>query len=722
MEVLQLYNAILRRKWLIVEAVAFFMVAAAILTFVLPKQYQATTKLIVESSDTTNSILSDLGLEEMALSMSSSSDDMMDKIALATMRPVLEEVIWKLQLRDSKGALIQPEKLIVTNLLEEMLGAPRFSVSQAQGTAILLVTATADDAEKATLMADTLAKAYITQTENRARTETREARSFVAQQLTVIQSDLDRALGRIADAQKAEEVLDLDAEIKAAVSRVSDMLLQLEESVAATRALRAQISETETELGREDVNLVSPTSIASNAQVRDLRQLLTELRSKRHAELMEKTEQHPDVVLLDRQIKNAEQEMDHALLEQHELSPALSELKLKLAAEEERASELRSGITRITEEFSVYPDKMRQISQLELGAQAAEKLFMSLQEQAFQIAIAEALTVSDLRVVEPAKEPEKQYRPKLLVDLILGLVMGLMFGVGLVFVFEYLDDSVKTPEDVRQVWEIPQLGVIPRFGRKDESRLIVDLPAHDPVAEAFRTVRNSIAYATLDKPPRYIALTSSIPGEGKSTVCLNLAISLARDGKRVVVIDADFRRPTQHRFWPQASNHMGVTNVLLGEKELAEAIQDLPVPNLRLLAAGPLPSDPGKLVESLKMRQLMLDIARSCDIVLVDTPPIMVVNDAVVLGRQVDQLVLVAEAGKVSRKILHDLRLRTESAGLKPLGLIFNKLDTATRYGGYYRYYRDHYAPRDGTEKGRKRRSTGGEPGSGSGTVSGGAA
>ena len=717
MELLHLYNALIRRKWLVIQSVIFFFLAAAAVTFMLPKQYQATTKLIVESSDATSSILSDLGLEEVALSLSTSSDDMQNKIALATMRPVLEDVVWYLQLRDSDGRLLEPEKLVVGSFLDDMMAEPNVAVNQAQGTDVLMVMATSNDPEKSRLMADTLAQVYIDHSKERARRDAREARAFVSEQLTHVKVDLDNALASVADALRSEEVIDLESEVKAAVTRVSDMMLALESSVASIESLRAQIREEERTQELEGVALVSPASMAENSQIRELRETLGRLRQAREAELLEKTEQHPDVLLIDRQILAAETELELALQEQHELSPTIASLRSKLVGEQEKARETRAAIDRLTKQFGEYPDKMRRLSQLELAAEASEKLLISLQEQSFQIAIAEALTLSDLQFAEWAKAPERHSKPKLLVNLAAGLFMGLLFGMGLVFVFEYLDDSIKTPDELRSAWDVPQLGIIPRFGRRDEVRLIVDLPAHDPVAEAYRTVRNSIAYATLDKPPRYVAVTSAIPGEGKSTVSLNLAISMARDGKKVVVIDADFRRPTQHRFWPQTNNHKGVTNVLLGELELADAIQELPVPNLRLLAAGPLPSDPGRLVESLKMRQLLMDVARSCDLVVMDTPPIMVVNDAVVLSRQVDQLLVVVEAGKAARKVLSDLQTRLNASGLQPLGVILNKLDISGSYGGYYRYYRDHYSPHLGEERAgkKKRRAFAGSAGHGNG-------
>ncbi len=719
MEVLRLFHALIRRKWLLVEAVAFFLAAALLLTALLPRQYQATAKVIVESSDSTSSILSELGLEEMALSLTSSSDEMQDKLALAVLRPVLTEVVWKLQLRDDDGRILLGDKLVATNALEDLLGAPRLQVTQAPGTRIILVQATTTDPELSRLMADTAVKVYVQQAEERARADLSQASTFVRGQLENVQRSLDQALASIAEAQRTDEVVDIETEVREAVGRVSDLLLAEEQGVITQRGLRAQIAEQQALESRESIDLVSPASTSSNATVRDLREALASLRRERDAELLEKTEKHPDVLLLDRRIAAAEAEMDKALHEQHELSPPLALLRSQLAAEQQKVLETRQAITRTTAALGAFPEKMRRLSQLELAADATEKLFVGLQQEQYQIGIASALTMSDLQFVEPALEPDRPVQPRLMVNLAAGLLLGVLCGIGLVFAFEYLDDSIRTPDDLRLVWDLPQLGTLPRHGRRDEPRLIVDMPAHAPVAEAYRTVRNSIAYATVDHPPHSLAVTSGIPEEGKSTVAMNLAISMARDGRRVVIIDADFRRPAQHRFFPDTGNHVGVTNVLLGEVRLEEALQALPIPGLQLLASGTLPGDPGALVESLKMRQLLLDVGRQCDVVVVDTPPVMVVHDAVVVGRQVDGLVVVVEAGRATRRILLDVRRRLESSGITPIGLVLNKLDRAPSLGGYDRYYREYYRADagNGREPGRRRGRGDAEPAAGGGTA-----
>ena len=694
MELLQFVQAIRRRKWVLIQTLLFFVVAAAAITMTLPKRYHATSKVMVESSDTTSSILGELGLEEIGMSLSSGSDDMLNKVALATMRPVLSEVVWRLQLRRDDGRLLEPEQLIVGGLSDDLMAKPKVAVEQAPGTEILLITAKSDNPELSRLMADTMVNVFIKQSEDRARSDTREARTFISDQLTHVQTELDTVLGNIAEVQQTEQVLDLEAEVKAAVSRLSELMLGLEQSLATIEGLRAELAQARDNMSREDVNLVSPTSIQQNATIRVLREELSTLRQKRSAEMLEKTEKHPDVLLLTNQVEATKGELELALKEQHELSPTIADLKSKLASEVERSQELKSAIDRTTADFSVYPDKMRKLSQLQLAAQATESLFESLQAQSFEIAIAEALTLSDLQFVEPAQRPQRHASPKLLVNGVASIVVGLFLGLSLVLALEYIDDSIKEPNDLRDTWDLPHLGVVPRFGRRDEVRVINEMAPHEPVAEAFRTLRNSIVYATIDRAPRYLAVSSSIPGEGKSTVTMNLAISIARTGKRVIIVDCDFRRPNQHRFFAETSNHVGVTSVLLGKVGLEDAMQATPVDTLRLMAAGPVPTDPGRLAESLKMRQVLMDVAKMCDLVIVDTPPILVVNDAVVVSRHVDYLILVAEADRTSRKILVDTRNRLEDAGVEPLGLVLNKLETRSTsyYGAYYRYYRSHYA------------------------------
>ena len=199
MELIKLYTALLRRRWLVFQSVAFFVFASVALALLLPKNYKASARVLVSSSDTSMSILSDLGLSEVAAGLSSSADDLQNKISMATTRPVLEQVIWKLQLRNGDGRLLTPEEFLIAGLFGELEARSNIIVSQQQGADLLVFEARTDDPELSRLTADTVVLVAIEQAQEQARAETRGARIFIQEQLAVVHSAFDRALADIAD-------------------------------------------------------------------------------------------------------------------------------------------------------------------------------------------------------------------------------------------------------------------------------------------------------------------------------------------------------------------------------------------------------------------------------------------------------------------------------------------------------------------------------------------
>ncbi|MCB9777313.1 MAG: polysaccharide biosynthesis tyrosine autokinase [Alphaproteobacteria bacterium] len=688
MELLTLYTALLRRKWVILQAVVLFTVGAAILSVVLPKNFRTSSRVLVSTSDTSLSILNDLGLGEIAQGLSN-TDDIQNKITLATTRPVLDEVIWRLQLRDDDGRLYTAEELLVPGTFGEIEARPNITVSQQQGTDLLVFEARANDPELAQLIANTVVEVAIQRAQQRARQDTRSARVFIEEQLVVVRKEFDQALTQIADAQAAEEVIDLETELKAAIARLSELMLGYEQNAAQIQEVRGRIAEARSMQGREDVARISASTTQINREIAGLQEKLAELRQKRAVELTDKTSQHPDVLDLDEVIADTEARLSAALDVQHELDPGVAQLEAQLAGLVRKGAEIDASIQRTTDQFRSYPDKMRRMSQLKMAAQAAEDVYTSLQEQGYQVGVAESMLVSDMQMVEPALAPERHYSPKLLVNVIFGLVAGSVFGLGLAFLLEYIDDTVRTPEELQQVWGVPKLGVVPKFKLTGERRVVDELPTTHPISESYRTIRNGLMYASLDKPLRLIAVSSAVPSEGKSTFSVNLGISFAREGKRVLIVDCDLRRPAQHRNFPQVSNHVGLTDVLTGKTTVEEAVQETTVENLVMLTSGPTPADPGRLVESLRLRQLLLDLRKQYDVVLVDTPPCLVVNDSIVIGRAVDGLILVVESGSTSRKLVAEMKNRFDVSGLEPVGVVLNKLDfVSSGYGYYYKAYR----------------------------------
>ncbi|MED5370001.1 MAG: polysaccharide biosynthesis tyrosine autokinase [Myxococcota bacterium] len=688
MELIRLLAALRRRLWLLVQAVVLFTVAGGLSAWLLPKEYETTARLMVSSSDATSAVLSDLGLQELAVGLSGESDDIQNHIALMTTRPLLEELIWRLQLRDSDGALLPPDKLLVDPPLLATEITPHIEVRQHQSTDLVQIVVSSDDPLTSQLMADTLAQVYISETQERSQRETREARDFVEGRLEIVQGEFDRALSDIADVQEQERIIDLDSEVRSAVSRLSELMLMSEETTGRLSEVNAQIAELRSLQGQEEVDWISPATMAENSELRGLREDMTELRMRRVALLLDLTERHPDVIKLDEQIEALEQELGSLLAQQHGMDPTLVQLQVESAGLQDRTAAIQAAIERTTETFSQYPDKMRRLSQLELAATAAEEVYTSLQSQSYQIAVAEAMTASPIQFIEPATRPDRHKSPKLVVNLVTGMGLGILVGLGLVFLFEYIDDSVREPSELQEIFDEPLLASLPRY-KAGVGTSIADLSPTDPVAEAFRTLRSAIQFAEVDSQHKALCVTSSLPGEGKSTVVANLGVSLAREGLRTLIVDCDLRRPTQHSFWASADNRVGLTQVLLGKESADKAIQQTGVEGLSLLSSGPIPPNPGSLVESLRLRQLLLELSRDYDFVLVDVPPALVVNDALLVAQMVGAMVVVVESGQTSRRIVEDTRQRLAAHELQPVGLVLNKVDfQGPQYKAYAKAYK----------------------------------
>lgn len=698
MELLKVWSALLRRKWLFLQAVVFFTVGAGILALVLPKQYESTSKISIESSDASLSILSDMDLSEMASSIVGASDDTETKIALAQMRPMLDEVIWRLQLRDSDGELLPAEKLLVPGIEGSILAYPTIEIEVQQGTEILIVLATSNNPELSALLADTMVEVYLSKSQEAAKKDTQEALLFVTGELGRLRGEFDNALKTVADAKARERVIDLDSEVRAAVARVSDLYAGREEADAQIADVRAQILQHGVANRDETFEFVAPATQSTNPLVRELKKDLSDLQQVRAKELLDKTPKHPDILLVDAEIRDVQSQLTAALREQHELNPDITSLRVDLAGLLDRRTQIDGAAAATIEEFALYPDKMRQIAGLQLAADATEAIYKSLLETQYQIAVAEAMTVSDMRSVEPAKAPDKAAAPKLIVYLILGFFVGNALGMGLVFLAEYIDDTVKTAEDVKEVWPLSLLGIVPFYRLKDKRGLIDVLPATDPLYEAFRNIRNGVSFAGVDQRINILTVTSCIPGEGKSTLMANLGVCLAQDGQRVIIVDCDMRRPNQHRMFPTLSNERGISTVLTNACTPEDAIQRTPVENLHILTSGPIPSNPGRLVESLRLRQVLQHLAGQYDMVLVDAPPLLVVGDGAALFRSSRGMVIVVESGKTTRRMLTDLRQRTETAGIEPTGFVLNKVDVRSGMQSYYGYYARHYTAADKPE------------------------
>jgi non-specific protein-tyrosine kinase len=289
------------------------------------------------------------------------------------------------------------------------------------------------------------------------------------------------------------------------------------------------------------------------------------------------------------------------------------------------------------------------------------------------------------------------------------MVIGAMLAVGAAFLAEYLDDTVKSSDDVNRVTGLSTLGAIARLKDAGGTRqLIAWLKSKAPETEAYRTLRTNIQFSSVDKPIKTLLVTSSSPGEGKSTTTANLAVVMAQTGQSVIVVDTDLRRPVLHKVF-EVPNNAGLTTALLaGENaDLESQLQPTEIDHLSVLTSGPIPPNPSELLGSHRMTHLVEALSQLADLVIFDSPPVLAVTDAAVLARQVDGVLLVADAGRTKEHALASAAGELLKTGGNVLGVALNRLDVRRGYNYYYYYYYSDDETGERKRSSQKRKSEG---------------
>ena len=375
---------------------------------------------------------------------------------------------------------------------------------------------------------------------------------------------------------------------------------------------------------------------------------------------------------------------------------------LKIGQDSLVADQLSKLMGLLQGELSQMPEKIIQSAQLKRAEGSAERLYTQLEDKYMDAWLAEQSVFGNVRLEDPATINPVPIRPNRQASILTGALLGLGLGIGLVVLLSFLDSTVRSPDEVES-HGLNVLATIPIIqpisaqalaGFQSTNGSTPKFTAHrvsffDPrssIAEAYRSLRTSIQFASLDHDIRTIAVTSSVPQEGKSTTSANLAIVMAQMGKRTLLVDTDLRRPTVHSVFG-VPREPGLTNILFDKISLAEAIHQSDVPNLSLLTCGIIPPNPAELLGSEKMKELIDELMRHFDMVIFDTPPVVAVTDSLLLGMKVDAMIVIARADSTKADALIRSVDTIERSGARLLGIVLNNFNVANAYGAYYRYY-----------------------------------
>lgn len=701
MEFLKIWEILLRRKWIILGTCSIFLITSFIGVRVVTLIYKAEVKLLIQSSDTASSLLSSLGLSNLGGNkMASSSDERRSNtvITLAKIRPLLEELISSLNLKNKKGESIKPQELVEQNFVfRHLFPKPFIKVEQYEDSDILKVIVTSPNPKQAAAIANKLAELYIEYRLEQTRDEFKAARLFIESKIVSVKDDYYKSLLDIRDFKVKMGAVDLSLESQNLINKVATLKSNYEDNEKSILKAEKDILESKNYLEKIEKFRQESKEYSQNEQVKLLKSKLNELLLSIIEKSFKYTKEHPEY-------KKSEKEVDFVknLLkneaelkfnsEKHSVNPAYDQLEQKYIEayiDREVALAKRKLLQRFIDdslsELLKIPVKNVENSKLELALSVNKNLYQNLLQYHTQVGIAESMTLSDIKLVESAIVPERHYFPKKLISYMLGASLGLFWGFVLAFFMEHIDNTLKTPDDIKHISSMTLLGTIPKSKFLKNRSLISNLDPMLPIVECFRTVRNSIRYASVDKPIKTLVVTSSVEFEGKSCNVSNLAISLSMEDKKVILVDLDLRHPSLHKFF-KINNKVGITNVLVEGMRLEEAITKTNIQGIDLMPSGPTPPDPSKLIGSQKVKDIITMLANMYDVVVIDTPPVMAVNDAVVIGRVADSVIYVIEASRTTFSMVERVKEIMTAANINLLGCVFNKFKMHSMKYSYYYY------------------------------------
>jgi len=359
---------------------------------------------------------------------------------------------------------------------------------------------------------------------------------------------------------------------------------------------------------------------------------------------------------------------------------------------EDQLANLEQQIQNTTDALAGGNTDQAEKDQLQLALTQYRQSYASVLQSYEQIQLTEAQSSSGITQQEPATPPDAPIKPRPVLNAVLAAVAGLILSAGIVFLIEFLDDTIRDPGEIMRKWGVPVLGTIVRYNHEKDELITAKQP-RSQIAEAFRALRTNLQYASVNLPIQTLLVTSPSPEDGKTTVAVNLACVIAQGGRKVLIVDADLRRPRIHRIF-QISNRIGLTDQFIRpQDQLDGSIKPTEIAGLHALTTGNLPPNPSELLSSERMSEILRKLASQFDMTIIDAPPFLVVTDALVLAPRVDGVLIVIKPSLTKRAALNNLLDQLYQVKANVIGVVLNdvKIDRLQPYNYYGYYYSKKY-------------------------------
>lgn len=713
-----------KRKWLIATVFIIIVASTALFTFTMDPVYEAVAKIVIEKENPNV-----VSIAEVFAVDASDSDYYQTQYEILQSRTVAKKVIERLILKQSEEfnpapkddfvslakqslsdsiawvkksikALITPADQLAKEDLEDEDAKivddflSRLSIDPVRNSRIVNIRFKAKDAALAARIADTITQVYIELGLETKLLAVQDAVSWLAKRIQDERGKVEEAQLRFQKYKEENSIITnftSDTE-QVTQQKLADLNSRVIEAEAARVEAETRFAQTRGIAGdRVDAVaeiLGSPVIHSIKSAEMQLQNTLADL-SKKYGS------NHPEIIAVKNELnelsrrRGAEsQKIIQSLRNNYDLALAKeNSLKEALKNQEQGALSLSK--------------KSIQYGVLQREAESAKEVYDLLVKRFKEASLTEDMKTVNVRVVDKAEVPLIPVKPKKALNLLLALVLGLVAGTGMAFFAEYLDNTLKTPEDVKQYLRVPYLGMIPAIENVEAdtpAEVVVQAQPTSQASEAFRGLRTSLLFSQADQQPQVVLLTSAKPKEGKTMVSMNLAVAMAQAGNRTLVIDADMRRPRTHKLLG-VERDKGLSNILSGSSSASEVIQRTNIPNLDVLASGPVPPNPSELLGSKVMPSLLASLRETYDRIVIDTPPVTAVTDAAILAQEADGVVLVARAFDTPKEIVRTAIELLQKINARIFGVTLNDVNMAKEGAYYYQYSYYYYYGEEGKKK-----------------------
>jgi polysaccharide biosynthesis transport protein len=708
-----------KRKWIVLGCFATIFSVVAIASLKTTPVYEASGTIAINKPDTT---LNFQGSTTLNL-------DYYDPAELDTEVKILQSDLLALQVirelnldrrpeiadqappapsssLDLSPDPLQSDPARASSMIGSFKGSLRVNLSP--NTRIIEVHYRSPDSQMAANVVNTLMQTYV-ENNFKARFEsTMQASDWLSKQLVDLQMKVETSQEKLVRYQKEHEILGADEKQNITMEKLDELNKEL--TAAESERMDKEGAYRLLESGDPEMIASATGDLAEDEKSpQAATALLGTLRSK-EAELKIQAAElntqfgpsYPKLSVLNNQLKEIESQI------QAEMKKIVNKVRGQYSAALQRENMLHEALEKQKQEANKLNESAIEYTLLKRDVDTNRQLYEGLLQKLKEAGVSAGLKSNNFRIIDSARPPTSPIEPNIPRNLLFAAVLGLASGIGLAFLLEGLDNTVRTTEQAQLISGIASLGMIPLGSKsaregpnpkrlviatsKEAVELVTQVRPQSQMAESYRALRTSLLLSNLGAPPKVIMVTSALPQEGKTTTSINTAVVLAQKGVRVLLIDADLRRPSIHKTLGMGPRS-GLSNVLTGSTTMDQAItRSAILPNLFVLAAGTPPPNPAELLASSNMRDVLTELREQYDHIVIDTPPSLSVTDAVVLSPRADAVVLVIRSGQTTKQALRRSRDILMQVNAKVVGVLLNAVDLSSPDYYYYYEYQGKYA------------------------------